>query len=203
MQSGEAASSVPGAGGTSRVSGNELTPAGPRSGKPVSESATAYVGLGSNLGDRAANVWTAVQHLSELPGCRIARLSALYESEPVGPVPQGPFLNAAVAVEVSLAPQELLRAMKGVEDAMGRVPTVRWGPRLIDLDLLLYGHVVMSTDELTLPHPELWNRRFVLLPLLQIAKGDPLRRRIEQAIERIGTTQPVDTYLPHLPLETP
>ena len=123
-----------------------------------------YIALGSNLGDRAAYLWRGLQHLAELPDCAIERISPIYESEPVGPVPQGWFLNAVAAVHSQLAPLDLLRAMKRIESEVGRVPSERWGPRVIDLDLLLYGPVTMGSAELTLPHPELWNRRFVLSP---------------------------------------
>jgi 2-amino-4-hydroxy-6-hydroxymethyldihydropteridine diphosphokinase len=133
----------------------------------------AAIALGSNLesrfGDREANLWEAVQRLRELG--EVKAVSSVYDTEPVGYLDQPRFLNAAVLLETSLDPTELMRSMLEVEQAMGRerVGAVAKGPRVIDLDLLLYGQVVMNTTELTLPHPEMMGRRFVLEPLAEIA----------------------------------
>jgi 2-amino-4-hydroxy-6-hydroxymethyldihydropteridine diphosphokinase len=125
-----------------------------------------------------AYLWRGLQLLSELPSSRIEAVSPLYESEPVGAVPQGWFLNAAAALITDLGPLDLLRALKRIEAAIGRVPSERWGPRVIDLDLLLFGSVTMESAELTMPHRELWNRRFVLSPLLDVAQEDDLKDRV-------------------------
>jgi 2-amino-4-hydroxy-6-hydroxymethyldihydropteridine diphosphokinase len=133
----------------------------------------AAIALGSNLesrfGDREANLWEAVQRLRERG--EVKAVSSVYDTEPVGYLDQPRFLNAAVLLETSLDPTELMRSMLEVEQAMGRerVGAVAKGPRVIDLDLLLYGQVVMNTTELTLPHPEMMGRRFVLEPLAEIA----------------------------------
>ncbi len=135
----------------------------------------AAIALGSNLesrfGDREANLWEAVQRLRELG--EVKAVSSVYDTEPVGYLDQPRFLNAALLLETSLDPTELMRSMLEVEQAMGRerVGAVAKGPRVIDLDLLLYGQVVMNTTELTLPHPEMMGRRFVLEPLAEIAPG--------------------------------
>lgn len=126
----------------------------------------AYLGLGSNLGDRENALREAVKRLNLPPEMRVAALSDVYETAPVGPVPQGPFLNMVVAVWTSLSPEELLDAALAVEAAMGRVRTVRWGPRTIDIDLLLYGRIVCSTPRLTIPHPRMEERAFVIVPLV-------------------------------------
>jgi 2-amino-4-hydroxy-6-hydroxymethyldihydropteridine diphosphokinase len=140
--------------------------------------ARAAVALGSNLesrfGDRAANLAEAVRRLGELGDVR--RVSSFYDTEPVGLVAQPRFLNGALVLETALEPLELMRGLLAVEQAMGRVRGVVKGPRVIDLDLLLYvdpngSAVVMETDELVLPHPEMQARRFVLEPLAEIA-GD-------------------------------
>jgi len=131
----------------------------------------ACVGIGSNLGDRLAAIERAVLALASLPGTRLVARSSVHETEPVGPVPQGPFLNAAVVLATSLAPADLLEALLAIERTMGRDRTAaeRWGPRVIDLDLLLYGSLVEHGRRLTLPHPRLHERAFVLEPLAEIA----------------------------------
>ena len=133
----------------------------------------AAIALGSNLesrfGDREGNLWEAVERIRELG--EVKAVSSSYDTEPVGYLDQPRFLNAALVLETSLEPTELMRALLEVEQAMGRerVGAVAKGPRVIDLDLLLYGQVVMNTTELTLPHPEMLERRFVLEPLAEIA----------------------------------
>jgi 2-amino-4-hydroxy-6-hydroxymethyldihydropteridine diphosphokinase len=133
------------------------------------------IALGSNLaspfGDRAANLWEAVERVRELG--EVKAVSSSYETEPVGYLDQPRFLNAALLLETSLEPTDLMRALLEVEQVMGRerVGAIAKGPRVIDLDMLLYGQVVMNTTELTLPHPEMMERRFVLEPLAEIAPG--------------------------------
>lgn len=131
--------------------------------------AVAYLGLGSNLGDREANLNEAVRRLSEMPGVRLLRVSKYIRSAPWGVTDQPEFLNGAAAVETTLAPEALLRAVKTIEREMGRVPAPRYGPRLIDIDLLLYDRLTLRTPDLTLPHPEILNRPFVREPLQEIA----------------------------------
>lgn len=142
-----------------------------------------YLGLGSNLGDRAANLREAIRRLTEK--VTIQSVSSLYETEPWEPAlrseraervegskgvsDQPAFLNAACGGETNLSPQDLLQFTQTIERQMGRVPTRRWGPRLIDLDILLYGDWILNTPDLTLPHPRLTQRRFVLVPLAEIA----------------------------------
>ena len=125
-----------------------------------------YLGLGSNLGDRLAQLVAAVRAL-EAEGVAPRRRSPLYESAPVGPADQPWYLNAVLEAETALGPLDLLAAVKRVEAAIGRRPGVRWGPRVVDVDVLLYGDRVVDECEpwLTIPHPELWKRRFVLAPL--------------------------------------
>lgn len=130
----------------------------------------AYLGLGSNLGDREAALREAVRRLDRPPSLTVAACSDVYETSPVGPVLQGPFLNMVVAVRTCLSPEELLDAALGIETAMGRVRTVRWGPRTIDIDLLLYDRSVRSSPRLTVPHPRMAERAFVLVPLVDVMK---------------------------------
>lgn len=127
-----------------------------------------YVGLGSNLGDREATIERAIAALGS-GALRVRARSSLYETEPVGGPPQGPYLNAALAGETGLAPRELLEACLAVEASLGRERRVRYGPRTLDLDVLLYGDTQLHEPGLTLPHPRLHERRFVLVPLAEIA----------------------------------
>ena len=134
-------------------------------------SQIAAIALGSNLtssfGDREANLHQALQRLKSLGTVRAE--SRFYDTEPVGYLDQPRFLNAAVILETELTPVELMRALLEIERSMGRERVIAKGPRVIDLDLLLYGETIVNTAELTLPHPEMHLRRFVLDPLLEIA----------------------------------
>ena len=129
--------------------------------------AIVYLGLGSNLGDRAKNIHEAVRLLDEA-GVRTVRLSTLIETDPVGGPPQGLFLNAALKAETSLSPEALLRMVNAVEARLGRVRTVRNGPRTIDIDILRYDDLIVDTAELVIPHPRMGEREFVLRPLREI-----------------------------------
>jgi len=133
---------------------------------------TAYIGLGGNVGNRAATLLDALKRIDALPGIRVRRISNFVETEPVGgPPAQARFLNAAAAVETTLEPADLLAALQGVEAALGRDRDreQRWGPRTCDLDILLIDDVVLETEALTVPHPRLAERLFVLRPLAEIA----------------------------------
>jgi len=129
----------------------------------------ACVGLGSNLGDRKAALDRAVASIRALSGVHRVEVSAYQETEPVGGPPQGRFLNAAAAVETSLEAHALFDALLAIERTMGRVRGERWGPRIIDLDLLLFGDAVLDEKGLRLPHPRMCERAFVLGPLAEIA----------------------------------
>jgi 2-amino-4-hydroxy-6-hydroxymethyldihydropteridine diphosphokinase len=130
----------------------------------------AYLALGSNLGDRQQTLDAAVRRLRAEPGVRVRAVSRSYETEPVGgPAGQGKFLNAALALEIDRPPHELLRLLQRIESAHGRVRRELDGPRTLDLDLLLYDDLVVSTPDLTVPHPRMHLRAFVLVPLAEIA----------------------------------
>jgi 2-amino-4-hydroxy-6-hydroxymethyldihydropteridine diphosphokinase len=133
--------------------------------------ATAFVGIGSNLGDRETHLRRALELLAAEEGIEIVAISVLRETEPVGPVEQGLFLNGAVQVATDLAPRELLERLLDVEQRLGRVRRERFGPRTIDLDLLLYGDKVVDEPGLKLPHPRLHERRFAVEPLAELAPG--------------------------------
>jgi 2-amino-4-hydroxy-6-hydroxymethyldihydropteridine diphosphokinase len=132
--------------------------------------ATAYLALGSNLGDRRANLEAALAALRANTAVRVLAVSGFIETEPVGGPPgQGPYLNGAAAVGTDLEPHALLAECKRIEKSLGRRDGPRWGPRIVDLDILFYGALVLDTPDLTLPHPRLRERRFVLEPLAAIA----------------------------------
>lgn len=131
---------------------------------------TAYVALGTNLGDKEANLRRALELLAE-HGIEVAAVSAFIETEPYGVTDQPTFLNGVCQVRTALAPLELLRTLLAIEQEMGRVRLRHWGERNIDLDLLLYEDVRMDTPELKLPHPDMLNRDFVMVPLREIAPG--------------------------------
>jgi 2-amino-4-hydroxy-6-hydroxymethyldihydropteridine diphosphokinase len=132
-------------------------------------SVTAYIGLGANLGDAADSVTAAMLALGELPHTRLLARSALYRSAPVGYADQPDFINAVAAIETDLAPHALLDGLLAIEHRFGRERSFRNAPRTLDLDLLLYGDVVLHDARLTVPHPRMVERAFVLLPLAEIA----------------------------------
>jgi 2-amino-4-hydroxy-6-hydroxymethyldihydropteridine diphosphokinase len=136
---------------------------------PTPAPVTAYVALGSNLGDRHAHHDAACAALDALPGTRVLARSARYETVPLGPAGQQDYLNAAVALATTLAPHALLDACLAIEQARGRVRRERWGPRTLDLDILLFGDFALHDERLTLPHPAMLNRAFVLAPLCDLA----------------------------------
>jgi 2-amino-4-hydroxy-6-hydroxymethyldihydropteridine diphosphokinase len=126
-----------------------------------------FLGLGTNLSDREANLARAQQELQS--HVTIIQASSIYETPPWGGVEQPAFLNQVVKATTDLTPLELLKALKHIEETMGRVPSVRFGPRLIDIDILLFDDVILDTPELTIPHPRMLERAFVLVPLNEIA----------------------------------
>jgi 2-amino-4-hydroxy-6-hydroxymethyldihydropteridine diphosphokinase len=132
------------------------------------ESVIAYVGIGSNLDDPRRNCLTALERIADLHGVKLLRYSSLYRTEPVGISDQPWFVNAAAEIRSTLDPGMLLSALQEIERDMGRRSGIRWGPRVIDLDILLYSQLVSDSDPI-IPHPELHRRRFALEPLSEIA----------------------------------
>ena len=131
----------------------------------------AYLGLGTNLGDRRANLREAANLLASGPGLRVMRCSRVYETEPWGVADQPAFLNCVLEAAVTLSPEDLLARCKEVEATLGRQPGIRWGPRLIDVDILLYGDRTVNLPHLEIPHPRLHLRAFALIPLAELAPG--------------------------------
>jgi 2-amino-4-hydroxy-6-hydroxymethyldihydropteridine diphosphokinase len=147
----------------------------------------AYLSIGSNLGGRAENCIIAVARLAHK--VQVLNVSDIYETEPWGKTDQPEFMNAAVEIETQLPPRELLAACKTIEDAMGRKPGERWGPRVIDLDILLYEDLIVEDENLILPHPHMHERRFVLQPLADIApqvRHPVLRKTAAELLQDLG-----------------
>ncbi len=147
----------------------------------------AYVGVGSNLGDSRARVEAAFDALGAIADTRLVARSRLYRTRPFGPVPQGEFVNAAAGLLTRLTAPGLLAALRAIESAQGRVRAERWGPRTLDLDLLVFGAERIETPELTVPHPGIAERGFVLAPLNDIAPtlDVPGRGRVEELLRRL------------------
>jgi 2-amino-4-hydroxy-6-hydroxymethyldihydropteridine diphosphokinase len=129
----------------------------------------AFIGIGANLGFPAVQCRDALRRLGAVPEVRLLRSSSLYRTEPVGPLDQEWFINAVAEIRTGLRPRNLFAVLKGIEREMGRTEGPRRGPRLIDLDLLLYGQEVVAEEGLVIPHPEMQRRRFVLEPLCELA----------------------------------
>jgi 2-amino-4-hydroxy-6-hydroxymethyldihydropteridine diphosphokinase len=154
----------------------------------------AYVGLGANLGRPIVTINLAESRLADLPDVAVLRRAALYRTAPQGVTDQPDFINTVVEIETSVEPRELVAWFKAIEVELGRVPTERWGPRVIDLDLLLYGDVGMGTPELTVPHAEMWHRLFVLAPLSELRPDlhDPSGRSIREVCDVLRASQRVE-----------
>jgi 2-amino-4-hydroxy-6-hydroxymethyldihydropteridine diphosphokinase len=144
------------------------------------DSSTAHIGIGSNVGEPYVNCLRVVEELKRLDESRVLKVSSFYKTEPVGFEDQNWFINCAAVIQTTLTPFLLLSRLHSIENQMGRVRVAKWGPRVIDLDLLFFDDVVSDDSLLTLPHPELHKRRFVLEPLNEI---DP-----EKVHPRLGVT---------------
>jgi len=164
----------------------------------------AYIGLGSNLGDRLSNLASAVALLSREPAFALRKVSLAYESEPVGP-PQPRYLNAVVRVGTFLSPRATLQRLQAIEEQMGRVRRERWGSREIDLDLLLYGDRLVEETGLRIPHPLLEGRAFALVPLAEIAPGavHPASRLTAQELRDRLPPDQLRGVLPYRPIREP
>lgn len=147
---------------------------------------TAYIGIGSNVGDRVGFCRRAVEALTRSEGVTVVKVSSLYETSPVGGPPQRSFINLVAKVSTELEPRGLLEVCKNLEQRMGREPSdIRWGPRVVDMDILLYGSEKVSEPDLEIPHARLKERRFCLVPLLEIDPDvtDPWETRLEDALD--------------------
>jgi len=144
----------------------------------------AFVGIGSNLGDRAATITEATERLRHSPGIYAVESSSIYESVPIGDTDQPMFLNAVLGIETSLDPEELLQILVGIESEFGRVRLTRWGARTLDLDLLAYEDDARSSPSLELPHPRMWERAFVVAPLRELMVHPLFQKRVWDSIRK-------------------
>jgi len=134
----------------------------------------AYLGLGSNMGDRQKNLDFALEQLPKHPNICLLQVATFLETDAVGYLDQDKFLNSAAEIETTLTPPQLLAVLQQIEQAAGRVRTIRWGPRTLDIDILLYDNLVLADPDLTIPHPRLRERAFVLQPMQEIAPDLPV-----------------------------
>ena len=141
----------------------------------------AYLGLGSNIGDRKQQLLKAIDLSGNIKGIKVTKQSSIYETAPIGYTDQPNFLNLCLEIETELSPQQLLKHCLDIEQQLHRVREIRWGPRTLDIDILLYSDNIIETDNLSIPHPRMQERAFVLIPLNDIAsdKKDP---RLNQKI---------------------
>ena len=156
-----------------------------------------YISLGSNLGDRAGNIKKTVEELSADKKLKIREKSAVYETEPVGGSPQDYFLNQVIGIETNLTPHDLLRSLLEIERKLGRKRGIRWGERLIDLDILLFDDLILKEFDLEIPHPRLFRRKFVLVPLAEINPElyhPVLRKKITDIVKDLKDNKNVCFY---------
>lgn len=154
----------------------------------------AYIGLGSNEGSRDDNIMQAVKELAATDDIKVTKVSSLYETKPVGYADQPDFLNGVVEIETTLTPGQLLAATKSIENQLQRRRDIHWGPRTIDLDILLVDSLEMAEAGLKLPHPEVENRAFVLVPLAEIAPDLrlPGGKRVRELLNDLGKIEGVE-----------
>lgn len=155
---------------------------------------SVYIGFGSNIGDRLSYIQNAIQHIAQTKGIIIHKISSLYKTSPVGYDAQDDFLNGVVAIQTDLPPLNLLHTLKQIETSVGRQHRSRWGPREIDLDILIYADVCQKTTEITIPHPEMHLRRFVLVPLVELAPDivHPIfKETIQNLLNNLETDQSI------------
>ncbi|MBI4652014.1 2-amino-4-hydroxy-6-hydroxymethyldihydropteridine diphosphokinase [Candidatus Desantisbacteria bacterium] len=156
-----------------------------------------YLGLGSNLGNREKNIVNVLAILSQNPKVKILKISSFYETEPVGYKNQGWFLNCVILIKTSLPPLKLLSELKNIELELKRKKNIRFGPRTIDMDILMYGSDILRSKQLIIPHPRMHERRFVLAPLAEIASGrihPVLRKRISTLLKILADKERVKRY---------
>ena len=155
-------------------------------------STTAYIALGANLGDRRTNIETAIERLRQTPGVTVTKVSSLLENPAVGGPAESPaFLNGVVEIQTDLPPRALLDRLLAIEQSLGRQRREKWGPRVIDLDLLLYGQQIIAEPHLQIPHPHMHERRFVLEPLAEIASEamhPVLKRTVDELLSDLNAS---------------
>ncbi len=155
----------------------------------------AYIGFGSNIGDRLSYIQNAIHHIAQTKRITIHKISSLYKTSPVGYDAQDDFLNGVIAIQTDLPPLNLLRILKQIETSVGRQHRSRWGPREIDLDILIYADACVNTSEIIIPHPGMHLRRFVLVPLAELAPDmlhPILKETIQYLLNNLETDQSIE-----------
>lgn len=147
----------------------------------------AFISIGSNIGERHQYLQDAIEALNSRSDTTIEKVSSIYETEPVGYTDQASFLNVVISINTSLSAEQLLIACQQIEQELGRERTIRWGPRTVDLDILLYNEEIIETEVLIVPHPRMAERSFVLIPLLEIAPDikNPITKKLYSENEAI------------------
>ena len=168
----------------------------------MSRKTRVFIGAGANLGEPVRRIREALDELEKSPGVKLSGVSSLYRTQPMGPVEQPPFVNAVFLLEYGMSAQSLLALLLEIEQKMGRVREERWGPRVIDLDLLFYGEDIIEEPGLEVPHPRLHERRFVLAPLAEIAP-DFVHPVIDKSVSELLSGLPAgDFWVEKLELES-
>ena len=156
-----------------------------------------FIGIGSNIGDKCSSCRTSINHILSDPRAEFSALSSFYETSPVSPVPQESFINCVLRISWNGSPLELLELLNHIEATMARVRDIPQGPRSIDLDILLMDDLVLESERLTIPHPRLHERKFTLVPLLEIApllSHPRLRRPLKDFLDALGPEQSVEVF---------
>ncbi len=157
------------------------------------QSSIAYIGIGSNLGDKLYNCRFSIDKINQLPGCHVTACSALFKTEPEGVTGQDWYANCVAQVTTTQSPSQLLKGLMGIESDMGRIRKKRWEARIIDLDILLFGQEIIEYNNLIIPHPLLHKRRFVLEPLVQLAP-DLVHPVLRLTISQLLSKLPIPPY---------
>ena len=155
----------------------------------------AYIGIGSNIGDKVLQCEKAVSEIIKIDRHKLLAKSSLFKTQPIGYTSQDWFVNAVIEIETDLEPLDLLRSLKAIEVRLGRSETFRWGPRVIDLDLLLFDQEEIQTEELKIPHPRFHERQFVLIPLAEIDRGlvhPALKKTVGELLDNLKKDQGVE-----------
>lgn len=158
---------------------------------------SVYLSLGSNMGDREENLKNAVRLISDITDTCVLKVSSIYETDPVGFTQQGSFLNMAVLINTTLSPLLLLEKLQEIETVLKRVRTIHWGPRTIDIDILLYEGVELKHKDLLIPHPRMFERSFVLVPLKEIYEGKDINgNSFDELVKNCGDNQGISLWGP-------
>lgn len=155
----------------------------------------AYIGIGSNLGDKLQNYERAISEILKIDRHRLITKSSLFKTQPIGYTAQDWFVNGVIKIETDLKPHDLLQALKTIESQLGRAKTFRWGPRTIDLDILFFDDIEIQTEELQIPHPSIQDRGFVLIPLVEIDRNlvhPTLKKTVREFLENLREDQGVE-----------